>query len=348
MPQRSNDLEIVLAYFELLDSKEQLEAYREIRDRVGAEPESPEVAKVIDRANAKVEALDVFRRVAEHLGLEEGVAPTPDQFNVACKTLGLSASHSKAGRVFGSWRRACDAYLRKRVALSPGERKERTRATRGKREDYLRGVKIFLGTDPPKTTMEAYDNWVLRYNHDLPCGRLPVVGHLSVMEALDLPWRRVVAAAQGKGDAKPENSLTAERRAREEAFRVGADGFLSFCDLPKILGVSKTDVTRSIARQGFPRPVIRFGAGRLWLETEVRAYKDGKYVPNKGAKENELGSLYMSRQEVLKATGLSPRTLRSTSSKRKPLEPAIRRFKVRLWLREDVEAWKKEQSAGGA
>lgn len=159
-----------MAYFELLDSKEQLEAYREIRDRLGAEPESPEVAKVIERANAKVEALDAFRKVAEHLGLAEGVAPTPGEFDSACKELRLPWNRSREKRTFESWRRGRDAFLGRRVSLSPKEREENQRTARGKNEDLLRGVKMFLETNPPRSSSNAYDLWRSRYNHSLPQG----------------------------------------------------------------------------------------------------------------------------------------------------------------------------------
>jgi predicted DNA-binding transcriptional regulator AlpA len=97
-------------------------------------------------------------------------------------------------------------------------------------------------------------------------------------------------------------------------------------------------------REGFPRPVIHVEGGRLWIKAEVLAFKEGTYDPKTGAKENELRPLYMSRKEVMEATGLSPWQLKYASAKHKPPEPAIRRERVWLWRPEDVEAWVKEHN----
>jgi hypothetical protein len=338
---RSNDLEIVLAYFELLDSKEQLEAYREIRDRLGAGPESLKATKASGRANIRLEALDAFRQVSEHLALESGKAPTPKQFDSTCKTVGLSWDRSKVVRIFGSWRRGRDTFLGKSVSLSPEERRRRKRTAVNKREGRFSGVKLFLETNPKATTAVAYDDWRESYNEALPKGRLPVVSATHVMEGLGWSWKDTVAAARGDLDPEEIGSRKSRRDARNMSYCRGPNEFYALCDIADALGLSTNEVKKRVDRRDFPKAVIQMAHGRLWLKEDIERYKSGTFIAGERVGENALRPLYLTREEVMERTGLTDWQLSHSSSGRKPLEPDVYLGRMTLWLLETVEAWEK-------
>jgi len=57
-----------------------------------------------------------------------------------------------------------------------------------------------------------------------------------------------------------------------------ARDWVTFGELPKLLGVSRTTAWRYAQKKGFPKPLQRadvatLGLGRVWLAEEVKAWK---------------------------------------------------------------------------
>jgi predicted DNA-binding transcriptional regulator AlpA len=332
-----------MAYFGVLSPDEQLEAYREIRDRLVPKPESPEAARVDDLANARLEALEVFRRVSKHLGIDEGGSPSPNEFDSACKALGLPWNKSKVIRTFQSWRRARDTFLGRPVTGSPEERRQKRRAADNKREELLAGVKLFLETKPKAKTVVAYNNWRKSYNAALPKGRLPVVSANHIAESLCWPWPNIIAVAQGKMTSEEAELQKARRDRLSRSLCRGPHQLLGLKGIEEALGLSRFETKKRIDRKSFPRAVIQLRTSRLWLKDEIEQYKRGEFKADDGMAENALRHLYLTRKEVTERTGLSDWRLEAGSSTRKPLQPGVAIGNTALWLIEAVEAWEKER-----
>ncbi|MGD0165876.1 MAG: hypothetical protein ABSC51_01105 [Gaiellaceae bacterium] len=338
-----------MAYFDVLAPDEQLEAYREIRDRVAAAPKPPAATKAAERANTRLEALDAFRRVSEHLGLEEGKAPTPKQFDDGCKALGLSWNRSKVVRTFKSWRRGRDTFLGRPVSLSPEERRRRRRTADGKREGLVSGVKLFLDSNPKATTMAAYDDWRESYNETLPRGRLPVTKATHIVADLDRSWKHIIAVARGGKTLEEGENLKELQKKRGKSYCRGPYEFYALGDLIDVLRKSRKEVIRLANRRSFPRAVIQLPYGRLWLKDEVDQYKLGKFSPNEGMKESALRNRYLTREEVMEREKLTDWQIRHGTADRELLEPEVYLGRVSLWLVETVEAWEeRNRLSGGA
>jgi len=110
-------------------------------------------------------------------------------------------------------------------------------------------------------------------------------------------------------------------------------------------GLSKGEVNKRVDRRDFPRAVIQLTHGRLWLKEEVEKYKRGESTADEGMEENALRHLYLTREEVMKRTGLSGWQLSHKNAGRKSLEPDVYLGKVSLWLPETVEAWEKDSDS---
>lgn len=177
----TREREIVLQRFLELEPAEQFAAYRAMRDYLGSR------LKPIKRDGSVEEratSLDVFKQVAEHLSLDDGVAPTPAQFDAACRLLGLDWNRSRGGRAWGRWRFGRDVFLghdhesavRRQIRHAVGDRRRRTEAP-------LRGVRLWLLTKPADRTRSSYRAWARNYNADLGEGDLRVVEYLTSTSA---------------------------------------------------------------------------------------------------------------------------------------------------------------------
>src|SRR5581483_118193 len=316
--ERSREREIVLQRFLELDPREQLATYREIRDCLA---DRLTLVKRDVRVEERAQALEIFQRVADELGLAEGSAPSPDQFDAACRQLGVS------------WRFAKDAFLgndhdsvkRRQLRTASGGRRRRYEAPR-------RSIELWLRSKPTDRTFRSYTAWAHDYNSNLKDGELPVTTAAHhVARKLGLSWQDAVAVVAG--EIEPVAGRPIRRKAKQFICR-GPFELVSMTEAAEILGCTTTWLAKLSTWQRFPTPVIDLPRGRLWIRQDIEAYGAERPFPRR--ERNEARHLYLVGAEVTELTGLT-----EAAFIRRPgfPEPAVRMGRVRLWLREEVVAW---------
>lgn len=328
----SREREIVLQRFVELSPADQLQTYRAMRDLLAARLT---LVKRDDAVEERAASLDVFRRVAEHLELPDGVAPTPVQFDAVCRELDLGWNRSRVGRAWGRWRFGKDAFLghshdsavRRRLRRAVGDRRRRHEAP-------LRAIRLWLATEPAGRSWGAYSAWAREYNSELQDGALPVVQNAHGLSGqLGMRWPDIVRYVAGEitlAEGRPPIKKVRERYCR------GPHDLVALGDVASILGCAKWTATSHAAKHSFPEAVVDLPGARLWLRSDVEAYSQKKPFPER--QENELRSVYMTADEAADAAGISPYTIRH--GHRKFPEAAVRLGAVKLWLRSEVEAWR--------
>lgn len=139
-----------------LPTGDQLSVMKTLSDKFSAE--FGEESEVEDQAKKRVDSLDAMARVAERLGLPDGVAPTAIQYRSVWKEVAPAWS---ATRVHDAWGRYefCKRALRGEwVPESPAQRDVRRQSGGRARanEDYLDGVRLWLDEKPTSLTKDAY------------------------------------------------------------------------------------------------------------------------------------------------------------------------------------------------
>lgn len=340
MPRRSDQTERqdVLRRFFALSDRDQLEAFEEIRAQLAAKPgEEPGHDREIGERKAALEAIG---RVAKHLGLAKGNAPTVSQFRDGCRELGLDSGPSRVIRIWGRWRFATEAYL--------GGRQRRTAATRSRRrqqagrershEEYLEGIRRWLATDPASKTGKDYDEWVTEQTAQLSASERPNVGVSALRNALGLRWDDIVAVAEGRLD------LTRAREARVTALLAEHRGRRQLVG-PQVaallLGRAAQDV-KDLAPldKHFPVSVAMVGRSQAWLVSDIEAFRDGRRPPRRTNHELQ-GKLILSG-EIAERLGIGPDTFRTYIQqkqwKRAP-QPAGKVAGFHYWWRAEAEKW---------
>jgi predicted DNA-binding transcriptional regulator AlpA len=332
----SDEREHLLQRFFALAPREQLAAYRAIRDYLATRIHETKRDRLVETRAA---ALDALASVASHLKLEPGVAPTPREFDAGARDLGLDWNRSRVARAWGRWRFAKEAFAGGRLRDSADQRARR-RATAGRartQEAALVAVRLWLATHPPKETVRDYEAWAEEHNDKLAPGDLPLPNATTIRKRIPITWRDIIRVG------RDEITVKQGRPPREHVRRRHAHGEHH---LISVLGVSEIlahgdgyDIRKEISKPSFPRPVVALNRVRLWLRDDVVAYKKGRPFPER--KQNELRYLYLTTPEVLQATGLSRSGL-GNGAHGVP-SPAIQAGSINLWLRSEVDAWLKRR-----
>jgi predicted DNA-binding transcriptional regulator AlpA len=331
--------ESCLQHFFALPPQDQLVAYRAIREHLGRRIHETKRDRLIEERTA---ALEAMRRVAAHLDLEDARAPTPREFEVAARELALGFSRSRVQRAWGRWRFAKEAFLG-HVPESAVQRDVRLAATgpRQKSLSPLESVRRWLATKPRRHSGASYCAWAREYNERRAVGEPPVAPKApEIAASLGMHWPDVVRLAGGEirvEDARPVRHATHQRHCR------GPHDLVSFREVKEMLGETKTSVAFRIThRADFPNPVISTKSHRLWLRSDVEAYRGNRPFPHRDG--NELRPLYLTRAEVMAATGLSWEQVR-TGARGLP-KAAVCLGSAHLWLRSEVEEWLGARDAG--
>jgi predicted DNA-binding transcriptional regulator AlpA len=326
----SREHEIVLQRFLELSPVEQLETYRAMRDLLGARLR---LVKRDDTVEERAASLGIFSRVAAHLHLPEGTAPTPTQFNAVCRELDLGWNSSRFIRAWGRWRFGKDAFLGQDHDSAPRHNLHRTVGHKLRRHEApLRAVRLWLATEPTERSWGAYGDWAREYNSDLKSGDLPVNQTAANLAAqMGMMWPDLVRYAAGEiqlGEARPRIKKVRKHYCR------GPHDLVATGDLAAILDCPKPTASRHAARHAFPQPVLDLPGGRLWVRSDVEAYSQERKVPER--RRNEFRSFYMTAAEVAKALGVSERMVRDRGAHLP--EPVLNLGTVTLWLSSEVEA----------
>jgi predicted DNA-binding transcriptional regulator AlpA len=332
---QSREFEIVMQRFHALPPREQLGAYRAVRDYLSERIRETKRDRIVAERAAAVE---VLAKVADHLNLPRDQAPSPAQFDDATKSLRLPWDRSRVQRAWGRWRFAVDALLKDRLPESATQRTQRRHLTQSKRkkEGHIRGVQLWLDTKPSATTPSAYRAWAREYNQETEAkSETPavVVDSGWVARALGMTWPDVVRHA--RGDISAEQGRPMKKRRRERYSR-GPYILASLEDVREILE-TLYGATRETLRVDFPAPVVVLPSIRLWLRDDVKAYKRGRrWSAEENAKKyNEYRHLYLTVEEVMAMTGLSRDQI--TKRRRGVPAPSVRLGFISLWLRSEIE-----------
>lgn len=319
-------------FFEL-SALEQRRAFTQIRDFLAAAaPTDTEADRIVGE---QAEALDVLARVAEHLKLPEGRAPTAAAFDDVCRELDLGWTRSRVIRAWGRWRTACAALDGRNIPLTARQlayySKFRGRST--KRMPALTALRRFVESAPPKERTVDYACWAREQNERLGEGELLFPSVAMVFKGLPVTWRDALRVARG------EVALAdvPERKVRRyESWVSGPNDLVSMGDVMKLLGVSRSEADGRAREEEFPAPVVRLGSTRGWLRSDVEAYARGEPVPQR--QENELQHQYLDGHDLGRLIGLSFLTIRLGP---KGMFPPFtgRLAATKYWLRSDVERW---------
>jgi hypothetical protein len=291
------------------------------------------------------EAIAAITRVAKHLKLPVGVAPTVVEFNRGARELGLDWNRARVTRAYEKWPNATKAYLGRAPRQTPSQRRMRRRRGFRRRsvESYLNGVRLWLATGPERESMPAYDAWADEANAAMADGESLYVLGQALRNMTTLGWKNIIAVARGE--------KTVEEATEEETAALlpprSKHGVIGLTAIARILGVS-TQHAKELAdgrrTGGFPISVATIQGHRAWLVADIRAYKRGANFAKRT--EGELQGEYMDAPELEARSarlGMNHRTLwRCIGEQRWDRVPAPEGFLSRqkpYWLRKKAEKW---------
>lgn len=147
-----------------LPTGDQLSVMRTLSDRLSAE--FGEESEVQSQAKKRADSLDAMARVAERLGLPDGVAPTATQYRSVWKQVAPDWSATRVHDAWGRYEFCKRAFRGEWVPESSAQRAVR-RSSGGRartHEDYLDGVRLWLKEAPGSLRMEDYADFVRSHN----------------------------------------------------------------------------------------------------------------------------------------------------------------------------------------
>jgi hypothetical protein len=319
-----------------LPTRDQLRVFEALREQLSAEFG---VELGCDREiHARQEALDALAAAAAHLGLQDGTAPSIPQYRRARKEQpGIGLSHQQIIRAWGRWDAATQAYGGGWTVPSPAQRAAR-RARLGRRrthEELLTGVREWLATEPAATARADYEAWARERNERRASDELPVAvttGHITAR--LGVGWADVIAAARGDVDLD-------ERADEFRRTSLAAGGpLVGQAVVARILDTGASMIISYATRSSFPRPVGTVAGHRVWLRTDIEAYRDGKPFPKRGP--SSLTIQLLDSSEVAQRLKVSAYWLRNLIHEehwdRVP-RPAGKVSSHYYWRRPDVDKW---------
>ena len=340
----TDEREVALQRFFALSPKEQLVAYRAMRDHLAARLRETKRDRVVEERAAAIDALE---SVASHLKLEPRVAPTPAQFDAAARTLDLRCARgrrwnrSRVGRAWGKWRFAKETFLGRGLPDSSDQRARR-RAVAGRartQEAALVAIRLWLATKPAKETVRDYETWAEEHNDVLKVGELPLPNATTIRKRIPITWADIVRFARDEisvEQGRPPREHVRRRHVHGEHHLVSAAGVREILSSP-----ARERVKHVLSKPSFPTPVVVLNRVRLWMRDDVIAYEKGRPFPERA--ENELRHLYLTTPEVMKAVGLSRSGLEHGAYG--VPSPAIKAGSINLWLASEVEEWVKRRDS---
>jgi predicted DNA-binding transcriptional regulator AlpA len=327
-PPHQTALDETFRAFLDLSFEHQLELARRVGEFLALSKE-PGVA-LDDELAQKRETLACIRRAQEHLGLTR--PPTVKEYAEASAALELPWSWQRISRLWGTWLRAIQALSEGRVPKSASARSYRSRhhGRKRTRAAHWTALRRWLDSAPARLRMVDYDDYAREYNQMRADSELPLPRAGTIIGALKLPWRELLAVARGD---KTEEEAAGRRRQRRDWSR-GPHALISVATIAQMSGGSESAAAELSRRFEFPRPVGRFGGCRAWLLEEVATFLGGEAVPRR--EENRLRHLYLDVHEYAAAVGRSIAAAQSAS-------PDVERAGMvggnSYWLASEVEDW---------
>lgn len=281
----------------------------------------------------RAEALTAIRRAAALLGKRDGAWPTTKEFDALGDELDGWTSR-RVNRAWGRWKFAIKALDGGRVRLTPAQRSAASKAAgrRGRFDAPVSCVGRWLETSPVDKTRDGYIEWSGRYNEAAGEDDLLMLSPRAMNDALGIPWRETVRVASG------EISLAEATRSQPDkrtTWTSGPHDFVSSTEIAVILGRPRERVYKAMLRHDFPAHVATFGRVRVWLRSDIEAYRDGRPFPVRGA--NELRAAYLDARELAELLRIQPGSIRHPDTATPPMTGVVAR--ASYWLISDVEEW---------
>lgn len=327
-----------------LTYRQQLRLHFILRDYLGGDVEGE--SEVDQELRERAEVLEALRVAADHLKLPAGTAPNGPQFTKAVKALGMADWNvSRVQRAYGRWSFAAAAYEDRWHPDSSAQRSLR-RQTSGRRrwfEDYIVGVREWLTkVEPAMRRQGDYDDYVKKANpRRMADGRKPLVKADTVRIVLALPWKDILAVAQGQADADD----LAARREKERIREAGPLQLVGANAVALRLGWPVSLVTDRTYQGHLPRPVAYVSGKAAWFLDDIEAYEAGREWPKrrKGAWQRNV----MDTEQVAERLGIAPDSVRAGLHVKRPTipPPAGKVASAHYWLREDVMRFKSPATA---
>jgi len=307
-------------------------------------------AAVLREVRDRAACIEAVERAARHLGLPAGEAPGVQEYDRAQAELGLGIA---SGVVRRSWHSRGE--VRKAVRGEPVRLTRRQRAglraairRRHTGEEWLAGVREWLGEGGQGTCCEDYDAWARDRNAgstgEAGSRRVPAVAPValsgSIAGAVLLPWSIIVRVAAG--DVSLADAQAGELRRLE-----AEDGeFVALRCIALLHGLTSMQAKRATRREGFPAHAFTLYGKRVWRLSDVRAHQAGE--PFLSREKGDLQGQVMSSTEVRLLLGLDrmemiwavAQTQESPPQAGRVPRPAGKVASQHYWWRLSVEAWR--------
>jgi hypothetical protein len=312
----------------------QLAAFSAVRTFLGSAADPAEVDTALAERH---EAISIMRAACAELRLPEGTAPTARQFDASRAAHDSGWSSARVAKTFGRWRFACEHLLGKlhrRPAIQRAAMRAARRGVLRDRDDYLRGVRLWLGETDLASCARDYDVWRSTYNERRPDGEPPLVSYSRLRQVFACSWEDLKKLAIG--ELQP-GEAAARQPLRARVIRRGPHDLIAFGDVRQMLGLGLTAARNETRSPRFPAPAYTHPRGarnRLWLRADVQAYLHGAAVPERD--RNHLQELYRDAVAVARLLKLAVISVTTRSSPRVP-EPAVSLGGLQLWLRDQFE-----------
>jgi transcriptional regulator with XRE-family HTH domain/predicted DNA-binding transcriptional regulator AlpA len=294
----------------------------------------------------RAEALAALRQAATLLGTAEGEAPTIADYNRAAAAHGLGLTSAQIREAFGRWETAKAALVGEPIPPTPFQRAVR-RAIGGPREfeTYIEAVRLWLASAPISEQPKDYDDWLAQENdRRVPSGLLPLPSYQTLRRATMASWTDILLVARGQKtlvQAQNEN-LGFDLRSAGPGALIVTNG------VAQLLGVTNDGLKNLERRELFPQPITRVGLHKLWLLSDVLAYRDDREFP---ARERfQMMDAYLSLEQVAETIGRSQNTVRNSAWRQnwRQVPPTVAVVgRVLVWDRAVVEDWLTNRLAPG-
>jgi hypothetical protein len=255
-----------------LPRSQQLRAYHDLRKYLGAElPESDDLDRQLER---KAASLAVPAEAIEHLGVRDRPPLRAKKVDATMKVLGR-ASEWSSGKIVCLWRKwrfALEA-LEGQPPSSPqfAAMQSYLRGHKRSTEDYLTAVRLWLATNPPKTTTLEYEAWAQRTNAARPPHDPIMPSSSTVRSGLARGFPDIVRIARGEVALDDMQAKSVSIRADRTD---GPDYLTALGMVARILNVNTLTAQNKTRTDSFPPVALELDATPVWVREDVEASPD--------------------------------------------------------------------------
>jgi predicted DNA-binding transcriptional regulator AlpA len=323
----------------MLSPRDQLEVHRVLGTHLGGKLDGE--TEFVKQVRERRESLEAMKRVAKHLGLTSGVAPTVTQYREAWADVADEWSSAHVIRAWGRYRLAEQAYRGERIPLTAAQTSLQ-RYSAGSAHGFeppLVGVRQWLATNPPTVRASDYNNYVKEHNDQRVYGKAQgpaLIQASAVGRSLGLWWQDVLRVARDDAAAEPLQARYEKEQLEADA---GTLGIIGTTTIRLILNKSRSGVYCTQQHDNFPKPVIKVSGNYGWMLADIIAYREGQCFPCR--ERLTMQYLIMGCREIAEQLGLTRGGVRAAVRANSPTipRPDGRLAGAHYWLKKNVDAW---------